>query len=183
MVYLALLRGINVGGKSKVEMPKLKLAFESLGCKNVLTYINSGNVIFCDQRKINELVPIIKKAIIKNFGFEVKIVLRDLANIRKLCQEIPSHWTNDIEQKTDVIFLFPEVDSPEILNKIVINPDLENVRYVSGALVWNIGRKNVTKGSGIKLIKSNIYPLITIRNINTVRKLHTLMGNIQDKST
>jgi len=43
-VYLALLRGINVGGKNKVPMAELKACFEELGCENVRTYIASGNV-------------------------------------------------------------------------------------------------------------------------------------------
>ena len=46
MTYVALLRGINVGGNNKVEMARLKKVFESLGFINVRTYINSGNVIF-----------------------------------------------------------------------------------------------------------------------------------------
>jgi uncharacterized protein (DUF1697 family) len=49
------------------------------------------------------------------------------------------------------------------------------VLYLPGALVWNIGRQNVTKGSGIKLIKTNLYKHMTVRNINTVRKLQKLL--------
>ena len=50
MVYVALLRGINVGGKNIVEMARLKQAFEELGFTSVKTYINSGNVIFRAER-------------------------------------------------------------------------------------------------------------------------------------
>ena len=49
-VYLALLRGINVGGKNKVPMAELKACFEELGCENVRTYIASGNVMFESNR-------------------------------------------------------------------------------------------------------------------------------------
>ncbi len=175
MVYVALLRGINVGGNAKVEMPRLKAVFASLGCENVLTYINSGNVIFSDSRPPKELVPLAEKAILKEFGLPVRVVLRDLPNIEKLCREIPASWTNDTGQKTDVMFLWDEIDNKEILNKVVVNPEIENARYIDGALVWNIGRENVTRGGGIKLIKTDVYPHMTIRNINTVRKLHELM--------
>lgn len=44
--YIALLRGINVGGKNKISMKELKAGFEELGFSNVVTYLNSGNVIF-----------------------------------------------------------------------------------------------------------------------------------------
>lgn len=177
MVYVALLRGINVGGNSKVDMPRLKALFEDLGCKNVSTYINSGNVIFEDNRSPNELDTLIEGGIEKEFELKVRVVLRDFQNIRKLCQEIPADWTNDTKQKTDVLFLWDEIDDGDILNKIRINPEIENVLYIDGALVWNIGRENVTRGGGIKLIKSEFYKHMTARNINTVRKLNELMND------
>jgi uncharacterized protein (DUF1697 family) len=55
--YVALLRGINVGGNNRVEMTKLKKVFEELGFADVSTYINSGNVIFSSQRKDAEHFP------------------------------------------------------------------------------------------------------------------------------
>lgn len=175
MVYVALLRGINVGGNSRVEMPRLKVLFESLGCKDVSTYINSGNVTFSDDRTADKLILRIESGIEKTFGLKVRVVIRDCSNIKRLCEEIPAGWTNDTEQKTDVLFLWDEIDSSDILNKVKINPEIENVLYIDGALVWNIGRKNVTRGGGIKLIKSEFYRHMTARNINTVRKLNELM--------
>lgn len=178
MVYVALLRGINVGGKSRVEMPKLKALFESLDCQDVSTYINSGNVLFRDDRAVKELVSLIEAAITESFGFNIRVVLRNLPSIQKLCLEIPEGWTNDSKLKTDVMFLWPEIDDPAILDKIVINPKLEKVRYVADALVWSIGRQHVTQGTGIKLIKTDLYQHMTVRNINTVRKLYQLMGQL-----
>jgi uncharacterized protein (DUF1697 family) len=175
MVYVALLRGINVGGKTKVEMPKLKAFFESLGCSDVSTYINSGNVVFKDERTIKELEPLIEAGIEKSFGLKIRVVLRDSQNIKKLCAEIPKDWTNDKQQKTDVMFLWDEIDDEDILNKVKINPDIEKALYIDGALIWNIGRENVTRGGGVKLIKTDFYKHMTARNINTVRKLNELM--------
>lgn len=179
MIYVALLRGINVGGNSKVEMQKLKTTFETLGSRNVTTYINSGNVVFSDARTAEELIPLIEEAIAKDFGLEIRIVLRDLISIRKVCQKVPTDWTNDEKQKTDVLFLWEEIDNSDIIKKIVINPAIENVLYVKGALVWNIGRENVTKGGGVKLIKTGFYRHMTARNINTVRKLYELMNKTE----
>lgn len=70
MRYIALLRGINVGGNNKVSMGELKQAFESLGFTNVSTYINSGNVIF-DSRETNEvkLVRMCEDSIKKHLDF------------------------------------------------------------------------------------------------------------------
>ena len=176
MIYVALLRGINVGGKAKVEMPKLKKVFEALGCKNISTYINSGNVIFEDGRSEKALTAVIELAIKEKLGLSVPIVLRSLKQIRTLHDAIPVEWTNDTLQKTDVHFLWRSIDNKDILNKVVIKPQLENVLYVEGALVWNIGRKDVTRGGAIKLIETELYRSMTIRNVNTVRKLYSLMN-------
>ena len=173
--YVALLRGINVGGNNKVEMPRLKRVVEELGCGNVITYINSGNVVFTDDRSTHELAQLATKSIKHEFGLEVPVVVRDQQNIAELCKKIPLNWTNDDQLRTDVMFLWQEIDSEDILDKIKINPEIENAIYFEGALVWNIGRQNVTRGAAIKLINTDVYKHMTIRNINTVRKLNDLM--------
>lgn len=180
MVYVALLRGINVGGRTKVEMKRLKACFETLGFEDVLTFINSGNVIFRDDRTSHTLVPLIEKAIANEFNLPIRIVLRDFSNIQLLCRKIPEGWTNNLMQKTDVMFLWDEINNKDIFKKVVVNPKIENARYIDGALVWNIGRENVTRGGGIKLIKTDVYKHMTIRNINTVRKLQELMEKLEN---
>jgi uncharacterized protein (DUF1697 family) len=178
MYYVALLRGINVGGNAKVEMPRLKRVFESLGAQNVRTYINSGNVIFSDGRAAEELVQLIERAIEQEFKLQVPVVLRSKAEIDNLCASIPPEWTNDAAQKTDVMFLWDEIADEGILDKISINPEIENVRYCERALVWNIPRQFVTRGGGVKLIKTDYYRHMTVRNINTVRKLNQLLADV-----
>ena len=173
MKYVALLRGINVGGKTRVEMPRLKAAFEQLGYKNVSTYINSGNVIFESQKAPDE--SDLEIAIRREFKLDVPVIVRSQENLRELVNDIPAGWTNDKEQKTDVMFLWREIDNKDILTKAAVKPEIEKTLYLPGALVWNIGREHVDKGGGIKLIKTDIYPKMTIRNINTVRKLNQLM--------
>jgi uncharacterized protein (DUF1697 family) len=72
VVYVALLRGINVGGKNKMEMARLKATFESAGMKDVTTYINSGNVVFTDnRRKPATINRTLEKAIEADFGFAI----------------------------------------------------------------------------------------------------------------
>ncbi|MDD2917353.1 MAG: DUF1697 domain-containing protein, partial [Candidatus Gracilibacteria bacterium] len=83
--YVALLRGINVGGNNRVEMSRLREVFTSLGFKHVTTYINSGNIIFealeNDTRKMTERI---EKSLTEAFGFSLRVVLRDAENIRML---------------------------------------------------------------------------------------------------
>lgn len=179
MIYVALLRGINVGGKNRVEMARLKQAFEAIGCSQVVTYINSGNVIFSDQRKPAELKVLIEQAIAKEFVLDVPVVLRDQANIANLCAKIPAAWTNDSDQRTDVLFLWDDIDNKSIIEKVVHKPDIERLLYLPGALVWNVDRQHVMRGSTAKLIANVLYKSMTIRNVNTLRKLDALMSGLK----
>lgn len=175
MKYLALLRGINVGGNRKVEMAKLKQCLEGLGLTGVETYINSGNVIFDSDKTEAQLAKLIEQTIEKKFGFYVPTIIRGVNSIKQTVEKVPIEWTNDTQQKTDVLFLWPKVDQPSIVDMIKFKPEIEKVIYLPGALVWNIGREFVTNSNMLKLVGTNIYKQMTIRNINTVRKLYLLM--------
>lgn len=175
MKYLALLRGINVGANRQVEMLKLKDCLEGIGLCDVKTYINSGNVVFSTDKTEGELSRLIEQAIERKFGFFVPTIVRTQNQIEYVVHKVPIEWTNDDQQKTDVLFLWPEVDQPSIIDLIEFKPEIEKVVYIPGAIVWNIARKDVSHGSSAKLINSNLYKQMTIRNINTVRKLYLLM--------
>jgi len=79
--------------------------------------------------------------------------------------------------RTDVIFLWEKFDKPGVLKQIQINP-VDNVKYIPGALLWNVDSKDYSKSSMQKLIGTELYRNMTIRNVNTVRKLHEIMTNI-----
>lgn len=174
MRYVALLRGINVGGNNRVEMSRLRTALEATGLQSVRTYINSGNIIFESPKQVKTAE--VEAAIEREFGFRVATLLIEETRFRTIAQALKSTWLNDAEQRTDVLFLWDDADKPEIMSKVSFNPDIERVIYVPGALIWNIERANVMRGWGAKLIKSDIYTSTTIRNCNTVRKLLTMLA-------
>ena len=176
MIYVALLRGINVGGKNKMAMPRLKRTFEEVGLTDVTTYINSGNVIFKDsRRKPATIISALEKAIEQDFGLQIKVLIRDLAAIRKTIKALPDNWTNDNSMKCDVMFLWDGFDRKDILDDLKIKPDIEDVVYVPGAIIWRVDRPNVTRTGMMKLLGTDLYKGMTIRNCNTVRKLAELM--------
>lgn len=176
MRYIALLRGINVGGNNKVSMAQLKAKFEQLGLGNVRTYINSGNVIFTDNtHATQELTQMIERGIHEEFGFAINVVIRDSDSIQAIAAALPDHWTNDAEIKTDVMFLWESVDTPEILNQLSITPDIDEVVYIPGAVLWRVNRKHFSKSGMSTIVGTKLYKLMTIRNCNTVRKLAGLM--------
>ena len=173
MVYVALLRGINVGGKHTVAMALLKKTFENLGFNGVKTYINSGNVIFSSSQK--PLAEKVEAAIEKDFGFRVPVVVRTFQELETLVKGIPAEWVNDTSMRCDVMFLWPAVDRPEVIQQFPFKPELEDVIYLPGAVVWRIDRSSVRRGAIPKIIGTNIYKQLTIRNVNTTRKLYELM--------
>ncbi len=177
MVYIALLRGINVGGNNKVEMKRLREVAEKLGFENVKTYINSGNLMFKSGRKASDIVKDLERAIEEEFGFYVKVLVRDLENLKKVAKAIPKQWVNDKEMKCDVMFLWEEVDGPKVLEEIKTNPQVDDIKYTSGAVLWKVDRKNYGKSGMNKFIGTRVYKNMTARNCNTVRKLVELMAS------
>lgn len=180
MIYIALFRGINVGGNNKVEMKKLKSLLERTGFENVVTYINSGNVIFKKSGGGSEaeLARIIEQAVKDEFQLDLKIVVINSNHLDAICREIPADWVKNDEMRTDVLFLWEKYDYPGVLD-IIKYKEVDNVKYVQGALVWNVSEKDYTKSNMVKLVGTDLYRHITIRNVNTVRKLHEMVNNLE----
>ncbi|HSX45979.1 MAG TPA: DUF1697 domain-containing protein [Candidatus Saccharimonadia bacterium] len=176
MVYVALLRGVNVGGNRKVEMAKLKQVFEELGFEKVKTFINSGNVIFVsDSKDEGALTQKIEAAIEKGFGFSVDVLLRNIDEMAKLVKTIPDDWVTDNKVRCYVLFLWSEIDSEDILEKIPHKPEIEQMLYIPGAAIHRIDAANATRGRMVSIIGTPLYKQLTMRNSNSVRKIYDLM--------
>lgn len=76
------------------------------------------------------------------------------------------------------MFLWEKYDGPEVLEKLKISP-VDNVIYVPGAVLWNVEGKDYSKSSMVKLVGTDLYRNITIRNVNTVRKIFQIMSDIR----
>jgi len=176
MRYVALLRGINVGGNNIVSMSELKSVFETVGMSDVRTYINSGNVVFAsrstDQVKLTDGL---QSAIAERFGFPVPVLVLNIDKLRSILSAVPDEWVNDKNMRCDVMFLWPDVDNAHVLDGLKIRPELEDVVYTPGAIVWRIDRVNATKSGLVKIIGTPLYRQLTGRNCSTARKLLQLM--------
>jgi len=171
MQYIALLRGINVGGNRKVEMKQLKALYESLGYTKVSTYINSGNVFFTSLKKSEVLLKEITLAQKKKFGFDIPTLVKTQKEMQKIAVSIPKDWQNNDQQKTDVAYLFQAIDTKKIIDDLPIKKEFLTIKYVKGALIWNIKRVNYYKSHLNKLVSHKLYKLMTLRNVNTARFL------------
>ena len=85
--YVGLLRGVNVGGKNKLPMAELRALVETLGCTDVTTYIQSGNVVFTSAKAV--AATTLEAAIKDEFGIGITVVLRTPAELAKVVKANP----------------------------------------------------------------------------------------------
>jgi uncharacterized protein (DUF1697 family) len=176
MVYVALLRGINVGGNNKIDMKVLKKTFERLGMKSVVTYINTGNIIFTSKELPRiEISSVVEQGIYEDFGLKIKVVARGMDDYREMMDALPNTWQNDDQMKSDVMFLWDDVDDKSVLEQVIIVPEVDRVLYTAGAIMWSVDRADQSKSGMNKLVGTKLYKQMTIRNVNTARKLYELM--------
>jgi uncharacterized protein (DUF1697 family) len=168
---------VNVGGKSRVEMARLRTAVERLeGFDDVRTYINSGNLMFragsTDRAALTERV---ESAIEDEFGFRVAVLLWTAEELARLVASLPEDCAEDERSRCNVLFLWPEVDDEDVLERMPTNPDVESVRYLPGAVIWQIDRAKASRSRISRLVGTPFYRQLSIRNSNTVRKLNDLL--------
>ncbi|AQS57718.1 DUF1697 domain-containing protein [Desulforamulus ferrireducens] len=179
MIYVALLRGINVGGKNKIDMKLLKETFRRVGMKSVVTYINSGNVIFVDDKHTkDEIAELLEKGIFDDFNLRIKVLIRSLDAFEKMMSVLPASWSNDNNMRADVLFLWDEVDQQTARSQLVIKPDIDTVLFFPGGILWAVDRKNVTRSGLTKVVGTDLYRKITVRNVNTTRKIYEMMKEL-----
>ena len=175
MVYVALLRGINVGGKNKIGMKQLKETFLRLGLESVVTYINSGNVIFVDHQTKDVLEKKLRQEIYREYNLDIPVLIRSLSDFESLMKTLPADWKNDDTMKCDVLFLESGLDEAAVMEKLTVKPGIDTALPATGAIIWLVERKNVTRSSLTKIVGTDLYKKMTVRNVNTVRKLYDIM--------
>ena len=175
-VFVALLRGVNVGGNNMISMKSLKESFETIGFTNVSTYINSGNIIFqskeSDPRKLERKI---EQMLSSEYQLDSKVVLRSLSEMEKLVQALPQNWGDNSDWRFNVIFLRHSIDSEKILDELPANSDIEEVLYRPGTLLWSVQASEANRSKFVKLSSRKNFKDMTVRNLNTTRKLYDLM--------
>jgi len=176
MVFVALLRGINVGGNNMIRMSSLKASFEKMGFKDVTTYINSGNIIFRSKEgDARKLEGNIERMLSREYQLECKVVVRSFSEIANLVEHLPKNWGDDERWRYNVMYLRHSIDSADVLDLLEIKKDIEQVSYCPGTLLWSGRVSEVTRTSMNKLPGKKIFQDMTVRNLNTTKKLYELM--------
>lgn len=173
--YVALLRGINVGGKRKLLMKDLKQLFNKLGFRNIITFIQSGNVIFEYKSTNNStLETSISEAILKQFNYDVPVIVRSQEEWNDLIQSNP--FINEDINKLHLILLqdSPPQESISKLNKIK-SPDDQFVIDNQHIYILCHGPFHKTKFTNAS-IEKHLKLSATTRNWKTISKINGLMS-------
>ncbi len=119
--YLALLRGINVGGKNKLPMDRLRELFVAAGCRDVRTYIQSGNVVFtAEPAVVASLSDVMSAHIAERFGYRVPVIVRTAAQLDDVMRHNPFILEGADAETLHVFFL---ADLPHPRNVAALDPD------------------------------------------------------------
>lgn len=171
--YIALLRGINVGGNNIIKMADLKKCFEEAGFNKVKTYIQSGNVLFTSNEKNkNLLIKKLEKLLSAKFNYQSRLVIITDNELKTVVEESPSGFGNSPDQyRYDVLFVKEPLTSAEAIKSIDKKEGVDQVFLGSHALYFARLISKASQSHLPKIIKLPIYQNITIRNWNTTTKL------------
>lgn len=171
--YVALLRGINVGGNRPVNMATLAQTLTEAGHRDVRTYINSGNVVFTADEPPTETA--LEMLLLERFGFAIPVLLRDRAAYTATVEAAPEEFADE-DLRRDVLFLKDTTSPTEALAAL---PDLtagvDQVWPGPRALYFARPVAQASRSRLGKIVGTPIYREISIRNWNTTRTLLRLL--------
>lgn len=172
MRYIALLRGINVGGNTVLKMDDLRRTFEALGFRNVVTYINSGNLAF-DSRSTPEekLVARIEKALEKDLARSINVMIRTRSAVADVLAQNPFEGQFETHKQMHVLFTRSAIPAKRVNEILALQTERELVavfgREIYALLFDGVAESQIGRG----LIERKLKIPITARNWRTVEKL------------
>ncbi|WP_059370390.1 DUF1697 domain-containing protein [Treponema endosymbiont of Eucomonympha sp.] len=177
--YVALLRGINVGGNNIIKMTELKKLFEEMGFSDVITFIQTGNVIFYDiEKDKTKLIKKIENKLFEKLKSNVNIALLTLFEMEEIMNKKPKNFgENNEKYRYNVIFLIEPLMVNEAIKEFNPREGVDSIHEGKKVLYFMILIEKRTKSRISKIVESKIYPKLTIRNWNTTEKLYELMKN------
>ncbi len=177
MNYVALLRGINVGGKNLIKMEALRSCFEAGGYGNVSTYIQSGNVLF-DAPKGGRarLTEEIEDAVHAAFGTRVFVVVRSHQQLAKIVADAPRGFGADPgKYRDDVIFLKEPLTAAAAMKDVSVKDGVDRAWPGKGVIYFSRLESRASSSRLSRVVMMPVYQRMTIRNWNTTTKLLALL--------
>ncbi|WP_066071374.1 DUF1697 domain-containing protein [Neobacillus soli] len=178
-IYIALLRGINVGGHHKIKMADLRSLLETIGLRKVKTYIQSGNVLFESEEAAKQLSMRMEEEIGKTFGFPVPVILRTATEFEHIIRNCP--FATDTLKEGESIhaaFLADEPSEKGIQHLSTIKSEMDEYK-IEGKEVYFYFRESILKSKIVSQLPKLGVPA-TVRNWKTVIKLAAIAKEIAE---
>ncbi len=176
--FVALLRGINVGGRNRVRMADLRACFVDAGFDDVRTYIQSGNVVFrSDEPDRQRLRQALEQTLARAFDYDATVELRDRAELQAVVDGAPAGFGSDLgTYRCDVMFLLPPLTPDDALEALTLRDGVD-AAWPGPAVVYTTRVVALASKSAISRIASHpTYKRMTIRNWNTTTRLLAMMA-------
>ena len=170
--YVALLRGINISGKNRIDMSELKSELEASGFREVSTYLNSGNIVFVSE--MANCKPVIENIILQKFKLDIPVYLIEMEELKDILAHSPIWWDSGSKDKYDNLIFILSYDSTEQIREAIGQPseNLEQIEIYKNVIFWTFDRNKYQKCNWWKRTAENgIAQKLTIRTANTVNKL------------
>jgi uncharacterized protein (DUF1697 family) len=175
--HVALLRGINVGGHNPVPMADLRAAFVDAGFTDVVTYIQSGNVVFDTTLPTRSLEAHIESALEQRFGHPIVVVTRSRGQMRAVVADAPQGFgTQPGSYHSDVMVLKAPLTSAQVMEVVALKPEVDRAWPGHGVVYFERLSARRTESRLSKIMGTPEYRLMTVRNWNTTTKLVELLG-------
>lgn len=172
-IYIAFLRGINVGGHNMIKMAELKQLFETMGFSNVKTYIQSGNVLFESGEKADHLVQRIEQEIKAVFGFSITVVLRTSTELEQIIKNCPFAPNTLSEGESIHVSLLIAPPSQEGIEKLASSyNDIDEYQIVDQE-VYQLFHQSI-RNSKLSINLQKLGVAATARNWKTMNKLNEI---------
>ena len=176
--YVALLRGINVGGKNLIPMPALKTAFEDAGFEDVRTYIQSGNVVFtAPSSSSGAMTQRVEQVIGKAFDhYPASVVRRSKSQMRAIVDRAPAGFGSEpAKYRYDVTFLKAPLTAKAAAKDVPTKEGVDRLWTGTGVLYTSRLISRATSSRLNRIVGLPSYKNMTIRNWNTTTKLLELL--------
>ena len=177
--YVAFLRGVNVGGKNIIKMEQLRDVFRNNDCRNVLTYINSGNVVFESDVVESELQNVCEDFLLEAFGFNVPVFAMTTSDFIDSLTNAPDWWNKSLDSTHDIFYIIPPMTVEKVCNYIgPISGKHEKIAYTDKMIFWTAAEVTYYRSQWNRVFKDKlIFQGITVRNANTTLKVLEICKN------
>jgi uncharacterized protein (DUF1697 family) len=172
VVYVALLRGINVGGKTRIAMAALRDTCAAVGCEDVATYIQSGNVVLKSKLTADKLRTALEGAIAKEFGFNPAVMVRTAKEISAVVNRNPYAGTDDKTVHVGFLHATPDSATKKCLGAIACTP--EELTVVGRDIYLHLPNGMGRAALPVQMERCLRPTPVTVRNWRTVTKLAEL---------